>query len=106
MKTDWKWEPELNQVTGLDNGNCRIVIAKIFGDDADEVEEHGKLITDAQYLRNLLADMCYQFGISSIVGRNREGGVKRVLGTGGLSVLGEAFEILGWDDPHHYDSLV
>jgi len=98
MKTDWKWNPELAEVTGIDNGNCRIVVAKIFGKDAKEIEEHGKLIADTQYLKNLLTDMCYQFGAYDHLDRSN----KRILSTGGLSILEEAFDYLGWDDPHEY----
>lgn len=43
-------------------------------------------------LREALEDMCYQFGYWN----EGVGGI----GTGGLSALEYAFELLGWDDPH------
>jgi hypothetical protein len=92
MKTDWKWEPELHRVTGIDDGGCRVVIAQIFGNTPEEIQEHGKLIAETERLREALEGMCYQFA-----GWNdRKGG----LTTDYLFALEDAFDVLGWDDPH------
>lgn len=42
----------------------------------------------------IISDICLQFGIRT----TKDG--KTQLSTGGLSVLEEAFEYLGWSDPH------
>jgi len=92
MKTDWKWEVELHRVTGVDDGECRVVVAEIFGKNTEEIEEHGKLIANAERLKLALEDMCYQYAYWN----GSVGG----LTTGGLSALEDAFDFLGWDDPH------
>lgn len=48
----------------------------------------------AEQLREALEDMCIQFAYST----SRDG--KAALFTGGLSALEDAFDILGWEDPH------
>jgi hypothetical protein len=45
-------------------------------------------------VKNALEDMCFQFAYTV---ETAEG---PALGTGGLSALEEAFDVLGWDDPH------
>lgn len=47
-----------------------------------------------QELLNALEDMCYQFGYQTV--KN----CVPALSTGGLSVLENAFYLLGWEDPH------
>ena len=49
---------------------------------------------EIERLRDALEGMCYQFGHDY----ERDG--RRYLGTMGLSNLEDAFEVLGWDDPH------
>ncbi len=44
--------------------------------------------------RELIVDLCYQFGDRGT--KNRQ----CVLGTSGLSALEDAFSFLGWDQPH------
>ena len=46
-------------------------------------------------LQEALESMVYQFGYRGV----KDG--KPMIGTGGLSALEEAFEALGWDDPHY-----
>lgn len=45
-------------------------------------------------LRDALESMVYQFGNPTVKDD------QPAIGTGGLSALEEAFEALGWDDPH------
>jgi hypothetical protein len=45
-------------------------------------------------VREALEDMVYQFGYYTV----KDG--QPAIGTGGLSALEEAFEVLGWDDPY------
>ena len=52
------------------------------------------LTAENERLRDALEGMCYQFGHDY----ERDG--RRYLGTMGLSNLEDAFELLGWDDPH------
>ena len=46
-------------------------------------------------LRDALTNMVWQFGYRGV--KNR----KPIIHTGGLSALEEAFEALGWEDPHY-----
>lgn len=46
-------------------------------------------------LRDALEDMVFQFGYRGV--KNK----KPIIWTGGLSALEEAFEVLGWEDPHY-----
>jgi hypothetical protein len=45
-------------------------------------------------LRDALEDMLYQFAYKGVHNKTA------VLSTGGLSALEDAFEVMGWDDPH------
>ena len=45
-------------------------------------------------MKEALEDMVYQFGYRIVVDN------KPAITTGGLSALEEAFDALGWDDPH------
>lgn len=49
---------------------------------------------DRKRLTDALRDMCYQFAYDG----NKDG--KSMISAGGLSPLENAFEALGWDDPH------
>ena len=44
--------------------------------------------------RDALEAMVWQFGVRTTRGK------QRLIGAGGLSVLEDAFMLLGWDDPH------
>lgn len=46
-------------------------------------------------LRDALESMVWQFGYRGV--KNN----KPIIWTGGLSALDEAFEVLGWEDPHY-----
>ena len=46
-------------------------------------------------IREALEEMVWQFGYRGV--KNN----KPMIWTGGLSALEEAFEVLGWDDPHY-----
>jgi pantothenate kinase len=35
------------RVSGIDNGGCDVLVAKVYGNDAEEIEEHGRLIAAA-----------------------------------------------------------
>lgn len=58
MKTNWKYKEHLAQVAGLDGGNCDVLVAKVYGKDAEEIHEHGTLIAAApemyEELKNIL----------------------------------------------------
>jgi len=43
IKTDWQYD-ENGAVTGIDNGNCRVLVANVFGYDADQRDAHARLI--------------------------------------------------------------
>ena len=60
---------------------------KLLGQLEATTEENARL-------RGCLEGMAYQFG------HEFEQGGRRYLGTMGLSNLEDAFEVLGWDDPH------
>jgi hypothetical protein len=45
-------------------------------------------------MKEVLERMVMQFGYQGIING------KPVISTGGMSALEEAFEVLGWDDPH------
>lgn len=45
-------------------------------------------------MRDCIESLVWQFGFRAVVSG------RRVLSSGGLSVLEEAFDLLGWDDPH------
>ena len=45
--------------------------------------------------KEVLEDIVFQFGYRGV--KNK----KPVIHTAGLSALEEAFEVLGWDDPHY-----
>lgn len=50
-------------------------------------------------LREVLEDLCFYFGYLFV---DKEKGL--MIATCGLRILQEAFEVLGWDDPHKIGS--
>jgi ribosomal protein L12E/L44/L45/RPP1/RPP2 len=63
MKTNWKYKEHLAQVAGLDGGNCDVLVAKVYGKDAEEVHEHGTLIAAAPEMLELLKVLLNDVGI-------------------------------------------
>lgn len=59
-------------------------------------EKVAALEAENERLRETLDGMAWQFGIVT----ERDG--KEHIGTMGLSSLEDAFEVLGWDDPHPF----
>ena len=50
MKKDWVYNGVVNEITGIDTGNCRVIVATPYGKDIKERDKHGRLIAAAPEL--------------------------------------------------------
>jgi hypothetical protein len=69
MKANWEWSPDYTLVTGIDNGGCDVLVAKVYGNDAEEIEEHGRLIAAAPELYEAakeVMDLLSKYGASIV----------------------------------------
>lgn len=56
---DWRYSPDYNYVTAIDNGNCRVPITDhIYGQSDEQILAHGKLMAAAPNMLQLLSRLC------------------------------------------------
>ncbi len=67
MMKNWQYDSARACVTGVDNGNCRITVANVWGKTPEEVEAHGRLIAAAPELAEALRDVSAAFSAGGAI---------------------------------------
>ncbi len=58
MKTNWRISEQApHEIRGTDNGNCDVLVARVWGGSAEEIDEHAGLIVAAPDLLRELRHM-------------------------------------------------
>ena len=57
MKYRWEYDKTSNQVTGLDNGGCRVLKAIPYGSTPEEILRNGSLIAAASELYEIAQEV-------------------------------------------------
>jgi hypothetical protein len=89
--------PRLKELDRQLKAADREALGNISAGLAQAISERDAARAENARLRECLEGMVWQFGHPF----ERDG--EHYLGTMGLSNLEDAFEVLGWDDPHPYD---
>jgi len=70
-KTPYRAEELLNEITALDNGGCRVLFARVYGTNQDQIDSNKAFIVTA--CNNFEAMHCRILGLMSVLANIKMG---------------------------------